>query len=332
MDALVPANTQLLDEVLSIVNSPTDLQLDWLNRAGNMVMAWDHLRSITTMREAEVLYAVHKIWPAHEDDADKRLSWEAVMPWDADFFEWARAFTRKQSKEPANVTILNKVSVYRDWASSDEAVIEYPETVDIPKRNHKGAIDNPDGVAESDWVQVTFDPRAADYAKLLVARGTARKGEMPPEAWTAIADPYSTVDDVRRAMKGEQDTDSNGKDDSTLRIWFSDGLVYATKGEFTAAFMMVLEDSVDIPLVREALARILGAFGEVLPDDIAVTDVDSTIPMVQKTADSLVISAAGKRFAELKDTAELMQIHDLASDLLADRGIVMYATTGGQDF
>jgi hypothetical protein len=160
----------------------------------------------------------------------------------------------------------------------------------------------------------------------LIARGTARKGEMPPEAWTALADPYATQDDVRRAMQGDKENGNNGDNGETLRIFYSDGLLYATKGDVTTAIMMILEDSIDIPVAREALGRILGSIGEALPDDIEVADVDETIPSVQEMGESLVIAASGRKFIEMDGEAELMAIHDAAENILARRGIVLQQT------
>lgn len=306
-------NALLNQDVLS---QNLEVQISWLEQVGVHLKTWDHIREMTTMKEAEILYSVNSVWPQETND-DLALKSEAVERWGGDFFLWARAFTRRSSKEPSDVTVKNKVTVYRDWVA--KSVIDYPEFVRVPKRDELGEILDLTGEDEDAWEEIEFNPLRVDYGKLLVSRGAAKKGEMSDEAWTALADSYATVQELKKAIKLKSKTES--KADDSFRIWFDAGTFYATENGATSAFAGLLLDNLDNKLSQRGAEQMLATWGLEMPDDVRWVDIELDMPMVQMQGDTLVLNVEGHKFLEIGNIKDLLLIQDVVIDLLEKRGV-----------
>jgi hypothetical protein len=220
-----------------------------LDNLGQELERWSQLENVTTMVQAEILYRVYSLW-------DAGLSSEVTAQYDHNFYNWAKRI-KSTSKEPAKITIENKITVYRDWVG--EKVIDCPDTVHIPCRDDSGKLIDRSLCSEDAWVEVDFNPAECDYGKLLVARGAARRGEMTPEAWSALADPYATVNELKTAISAERPTPH--KTNNGMRLWEEEGIIYAREnGDKVAVASLVFDDSGN-PLFAKAMAHLLGTLG-----------------------------------------------------------------------
>jgi hypothetical protein len=310
----IPKPRDVVADIPDVLSAEPEAQHAWLCAMGASLGAWHKIKVASTMKEAEILYYVSLVWPS--SDKAECVSADAVLPWDGDYYRWARTFTKKQGREPANITIANKVTVYRDWVA--EGNLQYPETVSVPKRDENGH-QRENLAEEGAWVEVPFDPVSLDYGKLLVARGAARREEMTPEAWTALADPYSTVQDLKGALF--RDPVRSRRHDG-LRIWVSDGIFYATLDAETTAFAMLLNDNMEMVSAQKGTARVLASFGAEMPEDVIPVESLVNVPLAVASESSLVLSSNGQRFLELSDEKDLILLQDVLQQVLADRGLV----------
>lgn len=317
---MLPNNDDIVVRVESVLTLSAEAQEEWLRVAGSALGTWDKIREMTTIKEAELLFAVNARWPLGEDEEDEdrraRFSRDAVTQWDEDFFVWAKAFTKRRSREPSSVTIANKVSVYRDWVG--ERRILYPDLIPVPKRDSRGEVIDPN-YSEEGWDEIEFDPREVDYGKLLVARGAARREEMSPEAWTALADPYATVEELKRAL--QKVPSRTNRDD--LRIWNDQGLLYASQGDVTVVFAALNLDNLDNPIAQRAMRRMLKVWGLDLPDDMIEVDWDRDVPPFDCRNGGLVINKGGERFIEISETAVLLDLSNAIDTILSERGVTV---------
>ncbi len=248
----------LVDEAGAIAYEVPSKQLDWLYKVGQTIRGWEDISDFSLMREAELLYWVN--WRWEHSDVTERLHPEATSKWDGDFYKWAKAFTKRRAlKEPAEITIANKIATFRDWEG--EKKIEAPKSVFIPKRDDKGQIVEGDLKYEDAWQEVPFDISNIDYGKLLVARGAAKRGEMDCEAWTALVDPYATVGELKEAM--QRDRDKNGKEDNTdpLRFYRDGDFIIAHKDGQNVHVLCLLSENADNEVYQDALTHIMAVLG-----------------------------------------------------------------------
>jgi hypothetical protein len=311
-DLVVPKVRDVSIEIPSVLTAVPTAQHAWLCAMGANLGAWHVAKSLATMQEAQILYFVQRVWPDPSKPQGTCVSEDSVKVWEGDYYRWARAFTKKQGSEPANVTIANKVSVYRDWVA--EGVIDYPEYVSVRKPGINGH-----GVKGDVWEDKAFDPFEVDYGKLLVARGAARKGDLTPEAWTALADPRGTVQELKNALARGSGRFASLDD---LRIWQQDGILYATLLGETSAFAMLLNDNIDTVPAQRGTARLLATFGAEMPDDIVPIESLSNLPMAMAAGENLVVAARGCRFLEIVEERDLVLLQDELNKVLSKRGIL----------
>ncbi len=306
---------------------PLDQQA-WLLNMGSMLLGLGNMGDFTVMSESQVLYTVWKCW---ED-----LSMEVKKKWEGDFYKWAASFTKKRAnKEPAKVTIDNKITVYRDWEA--EKSIEYPDTVYIPKRDEFGRTADPSLAGEDAWTGVPFDPSQIDFGKKLIARGTAKDGLMTAEAWTAMADPFATVEDLKteiKRAKGHSGTEEEvSKPDVMMRngldftFFEQNGLLYVGMAGTVIAFARLLSENSDSPLARRAIEHMLSAIG--VSQSMLDDTTDMEMPLVQIVGDGVIISKGSDRIGHF-DRDEAQQIVNTIEEWLSmDDGEHGYE---GEDF
>ena len=235
----------------------------WLEEMGDALQTWGDIEDKTVMAQAQILYNVWSVWDVTNNPERVSILDEAKTQWGYDFMVWAKSFTKRRAlREPADETITNKITVYRDWKAQE--LIEYPEHVYLPPRDNKGRILEGEYSNLDNWEQVEFDPADCDYGKLLVARGAAKRGDMTPEAWSALRDPHSTVAELKSALIGK--ADSNSPDDEA--IFYDNGIIYGYQdGKKVAVLQSLFENSSD-PLFNKTLTHILRAAGISVPAEI----------------------------------------------------------------
>lgn len=239
----------LLDKTEYISECSIEEQQDWVMSVGQALMSTYNLEDLTVMTQNKILYNMACVW---ED-----LSKDATYKWEWDFYKWAKAFTKRRGVEPADITIDNKITIYRDWVA--QGLIEYPEEVDIPERDEAG---RPTGQI----IKIPFDPNLCDYSKLLVSRGTARKGEMTDQAWSLLMDPYATVRQLEVAM-GLGNTPPAPPEDE-IEFIEEGGIIYAKKYGHEVAILETLFENTTDPLFKEAVSAVYAKFGLKLPFEV----------------------------------------------------------------
>lgn len=218
-------------------------QLSWLATSGTLLRQWGEIENVSSMVQAKILYTTFTKW--------ELLSHQAKSQWEGDFYKWAKAFTATAGSpsEPAENTINNKITVYRDWTA--EPMIEYPDTVVIPERNSQGEV--------TGEKKIPFDPGSVGYGKLLIARGTARRGEMTPEAWSVLADPHGTVSQLKQELRLSR---SKPPEDN-FEVYEHDGMIYAKQnGESIPIFQICFESEYAQPnLFKRGVAYFFKVLG-----------------------------------------------------------------------
>ena len=305
--------------------APSD-QKSWLLEMGSALMGWDRVKDFTTLLEAEVLYNVWLVW--EHNAPENRLVPSVTVKWEGNFWWWAASFTKShQSKEPARVTITNKIGVFRDWIS-DEKCIDCPECVFIPTRDEYGEVVNSKLENEKDWLEIEFDPRKCDYGKLLVSRATARKGWMSEESWTALADPYVTVAVLKASLKEDWRQHEEGGDeeggtivrtassDDDFTIFEENGMVYAGKPGAVVAVMQLIDESLaENPIARKAAEHMLGAVGCKFSTVLQENRVETSMPLAHVSEGFLVISKGAERIGQF-DRDEAVEIGRVIGEML----------------
>lgn len=280
-------------------------QWEWLLGMGHMLMGWENVSDMTVMTEARILYTVHKAW--------KDLHEETVVKWEGDFYKWAGAFTkRRANKEPAKITIDNKIGVYRDWVA--EPAVPAPPHIYVPKRDECGALVDKDLSSEGAWDERDFDPMQCDFGKLLQARATAKRGMMSEEAWTALFDPCATVSDLQSAIRDSVEkydesnenknaTSSNGIDFSFFE---QNGLLYVGAAGVVVAFARLLTENKDSPIARRAMQFMLNAIG--VKTSALEDELEMQFPIVQIVEDGVIISKGAERIGRFSydEAAEIV--------------------------
>lgn len=302
----------LSNQTENIANAAPDDQRDWLLDIGNALRGWDYIFDYSVMAQSQLLYSVWVVW--ENDDPAKRLHPDVMSIWDNDFYQWAKSFTKRRAeREPARVTILNKISNYRDWKFN----IDYPDVVYLPKRDENGQILNPDlNDPEEDWEAVEFDPlKHVDYGKLLVSRKSARDG-MGCESWTALADPYVTVDEMKSVIREEKTGGGTDKETDDFRLFESEGILYASDGNgVVEGIAMLLLDN-NSPLFRRGVLYLMKAAGI---RDVALPEreEEKVLPLAKKVNGGVVISKNGTRLG-MFDIDEVETIRDVLDSFLGE--------------
>jgi hypothetical protein len=247
--------TELVERAPQISDLAPQDQEAWLEGMGNSLKRWDDLSDFVTMGQAKILYIVWSLWDDRRNEYCMAISREATSKWSYDFFTWAKSFTKKRTlREPDETTILNKITVYRDWVLGS---IQVPSIVFLPKRDNLGKVISDD--REETWEQVEFNPMDCDYSKLLIARGAAKKGEMSPDSWSCLRDPFSTANDLKSSLNGEGTKTHKEVDD--FRLWKQDETIYATKDEETIPIAQLLFENEDSELFKRGVNHLLQAAG-----------------------------------------------------------------------
>lgn len=277
-----------------IIHADSNAQFDWLRSMGRALSSVQTLEEFSQASEGKILYYVWKNWDS--------LYAKAKSSWDNNFYNWAFSFSRKRaSREPARITIDNKISVYRDW-ESDEKTIEHPETVCVTKRDECGR-------PTDEVVEIKFFPEKIDYSKKLVARGAARDGILTEEAWSVLADPYCTVDDLKEEIriakeKKARKTDSITSDDDEksdivkrsnldFRFFRQNDLLYVGMNGTVFAFARLLSENNDSPLVNRAINHMLTAIG--ISTTTIEEPIDIQMPLAHVVDDGVLISRGCER-------------------------------------
>ena len=291
--------------------SPGD-QYIWLVGMGKVLSAWEGIEDKTVWTECKILYTVWKIW----DDLDI----VAIKIWEGDFYKWAQAFSKKRAgREPAKVTIDNKIGTFRDWEG--ECSIKPPEHIFVPKRDESGKLLDKSLKDASAWQEVDFDPSQWDFGKKLIARATAKRGLLEEEAWTALADPGATAADlvqaIRESVKTSDDpvveVKSNGLD---FTFFAQNDIVYVGAGGIVVAFARLLSENADSPIAKRAMEYMLNLLGirQTALDD---NTIELLMPIVQRVEDGVIISKDSERIGHF-NVEEMRQIHDILEDILND--------------
>lgn len=240
----------LLGQVETITELEPKTQEIWLLALGHVLMDWESLTDMTIQMENRILYTAASVWNG--------LSKDATYKWEWDFYTWAKAFTKRRGKDPAKETIDNRITVYRDWIALE--TIEYPHEVDMPERDEAG---RPTGQI----IKVDFDPAQCDYSKLLVARGTAKRGEMTPQSWSLLMDPHATVRQLEESIglgaKGPPQDDN-----ADLKFIEEGGIIYGVKFGHEVAIMETLFENDTDPLFKEAVGHIYSMMGLEVPFEL----------------------------------------------------------------
>ena len=233
-------------------------QAEWLSDMGSHLQGWEVVVDLSIMSQCKILYTVYKHW------TNESLMKEVTSRWGYDFYKWAKAHTKQRSLEPSQNTIENKITVYRDYIA--EGKVEKPGIVFIPKRDDKGKII--DDSNDEGWIELRdkeIDFGMCDYSKLLVARGTARKNDMTPEAWTSLFDPYETVEDLKHKLDGIRNGDSTHDKSDNFHLFERDGIIYASKNGETCPICVILFDEKENPLWYMGLDQLLSSVKVKIP-------------------------------------------------------------------
>lgn len=235
----------------------------WLDTAGALLSRWVEAENFTVMRQAEILYNIHKNWT--------RLSFDATSKYNHEFKEWARSFTPDGVRQ-SDATVRNKIGVYRDFVATKR--IEPPKIVD------------------SEGNEVEFDPMNVRFSKLLLAKHSAKSGQLTDDGWKALADSSKSVTELKAAMRGAKDEYPQDYSPS-IAFYVNDDVIIA-KGADTSVAVAVIdrenagtkawEDALD------ALTSMLGAIDFSIPESELSSD---DVPLLSIQGDSVMISKNG---------------------------------------
>ncbi len=216
-----------------------------LRNIGKHLLGWQTVENMALMNQAKILYHIYKLW----DD----ISTEAKSEWSYNFYTWAKQFTRRRSVEPAESTIDNKITVYRDYIA--EGLIEAPQVIYIPQRDSSGKLTS----KTDDWITMSPDFEKCDFSKLLIARGIARKGLMTPDAWTALFDPQATVQQLNRELNIAKNKNTLTEIEDDFRLFEDDGIVYACCNGQTIPICQLNLDDMDNLLWKRGINHLLSS-------------------------------------------------------------------------
>lgn len=243
---MLEETTVLIIQADIITDQNPQTQENWLIQIGQNLQGLEKIEDGIIMLQAKVLYEVWSIWEASHNDEGRFLNQEATQKWQYSFHNWAKAYTKKRAlREPHQTTIDNKIRVYKKWST----LIEPPQTVLIPKRDEWGY--------EIGEEEVDFNFEDCDFGKLLISTVPASKGEMSPEAWSALRDPYTTVETLEEKLGKRQP-----KSPDTFYLIEQDGIIYGCQdGARKAVLQVIFENDEGDELFHRTLNHVLKALG-----------------------------------------------------------------------
>jgi hypothetical protein len=300
---------QLIRKGKNIASFNPQEQHEWLLEVGQTLRSWDDAIDLVALAEAQILYTVHEAWVNGE------LTLQATEPWGHDFTKWAKSYTKKRVKETSASIIEQKIGAYRDWVV-DKEQMHAPETVFLPKRDESGRLLKAGApYREQDcWEEIKFDPKTIDMSKLLLTRGAAREGRMTEYAWSVLADPGSTVMELKDALSPDGKWESQKSPAKGLKIWAdSTGFLYASRDDVTVAFMAIVPETDGNPVAQQAQEYLFKLLN--LNSPTCVQDCPRELPIAQKDGNTLVLNKGGYRFAEFVG-GEIHQIVRVANSIL----------------
>jgi len=250
---VVTLSDLLITEGMNIVEKNYSTQEKWLIEMGQNLQQWGNINNYIIDEQAKTLWVVWSIWEKSNNQQGVSLDLESKSKWEYDFYNWAKNFTKNiPGKEPAEITIHNKITTYRDWEG--ECIIEYPEYVEIPIR------DNQDNIVDGLTERIEFDPKDCAYGKKLVCRATARKGEMTPHAWSALRDSHVTVGELKNIIKNKPSIEQ-----SDFFIFEDNGIIYGCENGKSLPVMQTLIENSSEELFTKTICHILKASGIQVP-------------------------------------------------------------------
>lgn len=277
---------------LDIENLTVDQQRSWLTTISANLFDLDQIIDMTVMAQCGLLYYAYKNW----NFLDRTITSE----FNYDFFVWAKRFIKSNSKEPANTTIMNRITVYRDYISPEKD-LKVPSMI---------AIDN----NGSGKTLVQFHPEKVDFGKLLVARGAVRRENTDPAIWQALADPKVTVNQLKQVLtdKNAVNTDLGRR---TNQFFYKDGILFiASETEIVGVFQLLTENS-----GYPAFIKALSYFGRVInvqfPTYLEDRSEHNTVAEV--IDENLVLNdKLGTKFITFSDIADIELIRDVCDSIL----------------
>ena len=155
---LIKETNDLINSRDKVLEYHFETQKNWLKTIGEAIKHTGNIGNLLLNIEAQLVYSVWEVWEGTDKNGNF-LSREAKVDWDGDFFRWAKTFTRKQIREPAETTIKHKITTHAYWdaaipeseAEDNADVIIYPDDIFIPRRNGNGEIIN------DEWKQIKFN-------------------------------------------------------------------------------------------------------------------------------------------------------------------------------
>lgn len=240
------------------VNLSSKEQEQWLVQKGIELKTGEDEEDSAVLKQCRILYEVWSIWDAQNNPEGECLENSAKWQWSYDFYKWAKSYTKRRAgRFPSNETIDNKITVWRDYIAKEE--IEAPEIVYIPRRDEFGKLVDPTLEDENAWEAITPDFSKTDHGKLLVARGSARRREMTPEAWSALFDPYASVNTLKEALGQSQ---KKQPDNNDFYLVEEEGIIYGCQnGTKKAVFQVLFENDEGDDLFHRTLCHVLKAIG-----------------------------------------------------------------------
>lgn len=236
-------------------------QEKWLVKKGEELQQGEKEESSALLKQCRILYEVWSIWSSDNNSDGEVLSSEAKWRWHYDFYKWAKSYTRRRTdKEPSEVTIDNKITVWRDYIA--EVIIEVPSVVYIPRRDEYGQLVDPTLAGDDAWTAIEPDFTQVDHGKLLRARGTARRGEMTPDAWTAVFDPYTSAAKLTEELSKIANKSPNPPSEDDFYLKEEDGIIYGCQnGKTKAVFQVLFENDEGDELFQRTVSHVLKAIG-----------------------------------------------------------------------
>lgn len=277
---------------LDVCVLPVDQQRCWLAGMSNKLFELTQIIDITTMAQCGILYYVYKNW----SELDRTI----LSDWDYDFFKWARQFIKANNREPANITIMNRISVYRDYISPEKN-LDLPNIITIDNNGNGKTI-------------IPFNPQDVDYGKLLVARGAIRRGEADTETWQALANPNVTVSELKKVLN-DKGILNKGIGRRELQFFYKDGVLFiATENEITGVANLIFDNS-----TYPAFTKAINHLGRILNVEFPAFEQDTTFlnAVASSIDNSLIISDRdGNKFITFSNIRDIEEIRDTCDKIL----------------
>lgn len=173
------------------IAEPEEVTKEWFGQLMEIIKFAQEVETGFGHAKAYVLTVVQDHW----DDVPLEVRREH----DYQFMHFARLITGKEES-----TIRNYLSTARLWFVEKFA----PEgSVTVKVRDTAGRVVVNPLTNEARTKTVDFCPYLVDMTKLLRVSSTARKGEMTPELWEMLVDPFYSCEDISRLLNGKTPTE-----------------------------------------------------------------------------------------------------------------------------